>query len=457
MRPRLLLGAFFASAGLLHLFAVSANGQFILSNGTGDGSLTVGVDGFGSFGSSVGGETSNAIYDPIGSIGAAGTTFESGLFLSGPPTWLTSGSIGGSASLLNPEITGDSTSANSSFTQGALSFALEQEVVDSFDDSGNRVGTVLNQQYQITNAVDVPNSFTLTRYLDGDLLFDGSISDGGGVIERAGNFIAFETDTATGSAAASTFVGITSSVGLTSGGADSRFEVAPFSGLRTQISQGDILGNTVAQDLDFDGFIDTAFDVTLAVSNFISLAANETVTYTTQTLFGNAVPPAPGSSEALPLLPESNERPFVFNIEVEDPEERIWFDPEVTFGYLYEVDGVNVTSLTLPSESTIAQIGQYQLELFNGVDFDLAALLDPGETFDFAGLGVDRFRITNIDTGLLLDPDDPAAFPVGLTFANAGQVQLTITPLASAIPEPGSAILIASLGLMAGIRRRRNA
>ena len=197
--------------------------------------------------------------------------------------------------------------------------------------------------------------------------------------------------------------------------------------------------------------------MTLAVSNFISLAANETVTYTTQTLFGNAVPPAPGSSEALPLLPESNERPFVFNVEVEDPEERIWFDPEVTFGYLYEVDGVNVTSLTLPSESTIAQIGQYQLELFNGVDFDLAALLDPGETFDFAGLGVDRFRITNIDTGLLLDPDDPAAFPVGLTFANAGQVQLTITPLASAIPEPGSAILIASLGLMAGIRRRRNA
>ena len=196
--------------------------------------------------------------------------------------------------------------------------------------------------------------------------------------------------------------------------------------------------------------------MTLAVSNFISLAANETVTYTTQTLFGNAVPPAPGSSEALPLLPESNERPFVFNIEVEDPEERIWFDPEVTFGYLYDVDGVNVTSLALPSESTVPQIGQYQLELFNGFDFELAALLEPGDIFDFAGLGVDRFRITNIDTGLQLDPNDPAAFPVGLTFANAGQVQLTITPLTAAIPEPGSASLLMSLLLLASVRRRRS-
>ena len=83
----------------------------------------------------------------------------------------------------------------------------------------------------------------------------------------------------------------------------------------------------------------------------------------------------------------------------------------------------------------------------------LAALLDPGETFDFAALGVDRFRITNIDTGLQLDP---AAFPIGLTFANTGQVQLSITPLTNAIPEPSSSVLIASLVLMVGIRRRRN-
>ena len=86
----------------------------------------------------------------------------------------------------------------------------------------------------------------------------------------------------------------------------------------------------------------------------------------------------------------------------------------------------------------------------------LAALLDPGETFDFAALGVDRFRITNIDTGLQLDPADPAAFPIGLTFANTGQVQLSITPLTNAIPEPSSSVLIASLVLMVGIRRRRN-
>lgn len=454
--------AVLVAAVVLNFGLSGASGQtpFVLNNGTGDGTLTVGVDGFGSFGSSVGGATSNAIYDPVGEVEASGTTFQSGLFISGPPAWLTSGAIDFQGivgqNFPNPEVTGNSTSGSSSFTHGALSFSLEQALIDSFDDGGNRVGTVLNQRYAITNTVDVPNSFTLTRYLDGDLSFDGTITDGGGAILRDGNLIVFETDAADTGGAAPTFVGITSSVNLTTGGGTTRFGVEPFSTLVDQISQGAGLGNTIANDTNFDGIIDAAFDVTIAISNAISIAANQTVVYTTQTLFGTSEPPVPGSLEVLPLLPANNEPPFVFNVVVEDPDERIWFDPEVTYGYVYEIEGVNVTSVALPSELTVAQIGQYQLELFNGVDYDLLALLEPGQIFDFAGPGVDHFRITNIDTGLALDPNDPLAFPVGLTFAGTGQAQLTITPLAAAIPEPGSASLLMSLLLLASGRRRRS-
>ena len=53
-----------------------------LSTGTGDASLSVGVDGYGAFGSAVSftsGQAGEAVYDPVGSVAAASTTFESGI------------------------------------------------------------------------------------------------------------------------------------------------------------------------------------------------------------------------------------------------------------------------------------------------------------------------------------------------------------------------------------------
>lgn len=96
-----------------------------LSTGSGDGSLNVDLDGYGSFGSVVL-PSGDAIYDPIGTIGAASTTFESGVAIrlgnSGPRQFLTSGFIGSSGGLAAPPISGSSTTATSSFAFGSLNF-----------------------------------------------------------------------------------------------------------------------------------------------------------------------------------------------------------------------------------------------------------------------------------------------------------------------------------------------
>lgn len=89
-----------ATTAIFSVFGIPAT-AFTLSNGPGDGSITVGVDGFGSFGSAIDGEgTANARYNPIGRRGPAETTFESGVAIrfadGGSRTFLTSGDIGGS-------------------------------------------------------------------------------------------------------------------------------------------------------------------------------------------------------------------------------------------------------------------------------------------------------------------------------------------------------------------------
>lgn len=264
---------------------------FDLDNTPGDGTLQVGVDGFGSFGSSVGGTgTSNALYDPIGSQGLTGTTFESGVAIrfgdSGSRDFLTSGFIGGSGGLLNPEVTGTETQGNSSFNFGDLQFDLTQNV-ESLVDQGNQIGTELKQTYTITNTSNASVDFELVRYLDGDLLFDDSIIDGGGRLTDNGLEVLFEVDTGTGNEDSTTFVGITGEGRVTPD--TNRFEINSFPGLIDGIIAGDDLNNVINNDgLDDDQFIDegNGFDVTLALNNLFTLGAGETTTYTTSTSFG---------------------------------------------------------------------------------------------------------------------------------------------------------------------------
>ena len=188
----------------------------ILSTGTGDASLSVGVDGYGVFGSSMGADTTNAYYDPVGPIGQAGPlstrTWPSALGAAGALRILASGGMGG---LTDPAITGDGTSGTSSFTYEGLSFTLVQRVAPLLDSSNAQTGSLLVQTYNVHNTSAGPLDFEMIRYMDGDLYFDGSRIDGGGRIVSGGSEILFETDSGGSGATATTFVGITGSGGTT--------------------------------------------------------------------------------------------------------------------------------------------------------------------------------------------------------------------------------------------------
>jgi hypothetical protein len=268
---------------------------YSLTNGPGDGSVSVGVDGFGAFGSSIGADASNAVYDPVGGAPpAAGTTFESGVAIrmgsSGARTFLTSGAIGSSGGLTNPTVTGTTTSGSSSFSFGGLSFTLTQTLSPLFTGL-TQTGTYLTQSYSITNPGAITLDFEMVRYLDGDLLFDGSLTDGGGRLFAGSTEVLFEIDSATGAGTATTFVGITAEGGTIP--VAGRYEIDSFSGLRSRIISGTALDNTVTGDAgDADQFIDAGggYDVTLALNNVFSLAPGASTTYTTTTIFGAGAP-----------------------------------------------------------------------------------------------------------------------------------------------------------------------
>lgn len=183
----------------------------------GDGGVRVLVDPLGAFGSSTAG--ANAFYDPVGAIGSSGTTFESGVAIrfgdTGGRSFLSVGDIRGSGNLRSPGFTTVSnTSAESSFSFGDLDFDLTQ-TVDTLLTEGERTGSFLNQTYTITNPGDEAVTFELVRYIDGDLVFDGSFQDGGGLLTQDGREILFETDTAGEPETSTTFIGITSEGGVT--------------------------------------------------------------------------------------------------------------------------------------------------------------------------------------------------------------------------------------------------
>lgn len=265
---------------------------FTLSNAPGEGTVTVGVDGFGSFGSAVGTNSTNAVYNPVGPTLPAGTAFESGVAIGfgGSRTFLTSGTIGFSGGLQNPGVSGSPTSGTSTFVYNGLTFTLVQTLTPLTDFSGNVIGTQLTQTYSITNTSGGPLSFDLVRYFDGDLQYDGSIVDGGGRINVNGTEILFETDSATGSAEEATFIGITAEGGSIPAG---RYEIDVYDDLQSRIITGAPLDNiTTGDGADADEFIDAdnGYDVTLALANAFTLAPGETTVYVTSTLFGTGIP-----------------------------------------------------------------------------------------------------------------------------------------------------------------------
>lgn len=267
---------------------------YTMTNGPGDGTLTVGLDGYGAFGLAIGADATDAFYDPLGAIGPTATSFESGVAIGfgGTRSFLTSGLIGTSGGLPNPATAGTPTSGTSSFSFGVLSFTLTETLTGLFA-GPMQTGSILTQTYLITNTGTSLLGFDLVRYLDGDLEFDGSLIDGGGLlgIVGSGAEILFETDSATGASTSTTFVGITGTGGTTP--VTNRFEISSFSGLRSSIIAGSALGDFILGDsADADFFIDAGagYDVTLALRNVFSLGVGASTTYTTTTFFGSGSP-----------------------------------------------------------------------------------------------------------------------------------------------------------------------
>ncbi|MBE9007256.1 PEP-CTERM sorting domain-containing protein [Fortiea sp. LEGE XX443] len=150
----------------------------------------------------------------------------------------------------------------------------------------------------------------------------------------------------------------------------------------------------------------------------------------------------PGATPANPLLPVVIDDAFNFDFNIADPTQPVFIDPPVAIGYDYIVDlGPNITSVILPTG-----IGDDLYDLYNfdtiANDFvDSGIDITGGFAFDFAPGGVDRFRILGIEPSAGLDPNDITAFVTGLTFTNAGQVQLRQIPISqnttpTPVPEP---------------------
>jgi predicted nucleic acid-binding Zn ribbon protein len=253
----------------------------------GDGGLTVGVSSTGAFGSNTGVTgASDAQYDPIGIQGVGDTTYQSDLAFR-------IGSTGARqflSSLATNAVLGSSTGTvtNSSFIASGLKFELVQ-AVDDLKKDGQRTGSSLSQTYKITNPTSQAISFELVRYFDGDLLFDGSLADKGGKVTRNGQDILFETDSGDDASAPTTFVGITAKGGTDI--ASNRLEIGAFSSLRSRILSGNPLSDLIQGDTNGDSFIDgAAYDVTPAFRNVFEVAAGQSTTYVTETIFGSGAP-----------------------------------------------------------------------------------------------------------------------------------------------------------------------
>ena len=438
-----------SAAALLSSGAIAAT----LSTGVGDGSVVIDVGDFGA--------SSSALYDPLGELDAADTFFDSDVYMPSAVGRSTVGSMATDLSIISQ--TG--TQYVTSFNIGALSVLLTQTLTDSVDE-GSVTGSVLTQAFRITNT-GVQTSFDIVRYLDADLAFDNSRQDSGGIVQAGGTRVLFEIEADNVPGSETTFVGINAS---TSGNNTSpnalsqNYEFNEYSQLETDIQSGATLRNLIEGDSDGDGFIDGTYDVTMALQNFVTIPTNGTVTYTTSTLFGNAVPPTPGSTEALPLLPETigPDGGFEFEVLAEDivPGQVIWIDPVIATGYTYEVTGAEFTSVQLPSFASVPD-SDYTL-VVNGMSYSATS----GELIEFSSLTsetVSMFQILGIDVSLLLDPTDTAAFVTGIVLdflADAATV--TQTPITfdtdgtSPVPLPAGLVLLGtSLGAFGIVSRRR--
>ena len=422
--------------------ATTAEGSYVITNGSDDGDIAATLDPFGA--------SNYVLYDPVGPIGARDPVYYSAAVINtGNGLSYLAGSS--SAELISQT----ENQLVTSFSVGALGFTLTQTVQDTFEGT-TRTGSILTQTYAITNTSDAASVFSMLRYFDGDLYFnDSTLADGGGVLQQNGQLVLFETDASGSANDNDTFVGITAA-----GGTQAGYAVQQCCGIHTYP-----LPNTVDGDTNGDNFVDTAYDVTLQLQRDFNVAAGQTQYFTTTTLFGNGVPPAPGSQESLPLIDENPttnaEGVQVYSFDIPEnyqPQRVIWIDPIVAVGYVYAVNnGATFFSVTAPSLASVNDTDGYTLTFGSTV----VALL-AGQTYVF-GAGVNSFTLNGINPALGLDPNNPTAFVTGIALnaIQTGSTVLTMTPIEQdyntpLTPLPASIwLMVAGMGGLASLRRRK--
>jgi hypothetical protein len=258
-----------------------------LSTGTADGQVVLNVNGFGNM------TSGGALYNPVGAGVSASTIYYSTLFYR-------IGNTGARADISTGTLvsfSGNNTTRTSVFTLAGLSVALTQSVTNLLDTNGVQTGSQLTQSYSFTNLSNSAISLDLARYIDGDLLFDGSLTDGGGRLTSNGAPLLFEIDSATGAGTSSTFLGL-----YNTGGTQNGYRIDNYSTLATFLANGQALDNAITNDANNDGFIDAGagYDVALGLGSLFSIAAGGTGTLSTVTLFGSGAP----GSVVTPSVPE---------------------------------------------------------------------------------------------------------------------------------------------------------
>ena len=133
-----------------------------------------------------------------------------------------------------------------------------------------------------------------------------------------------------------------------------------------------------------------------------------------------------------------------------------YIDPAYASGFEYQA-GTGPLFSSVIAPAGIGVNNGFSLYLWNGTDYVFDQRILGGVEFDFLN-PVDRFQLRGIPASAAIDPNNPAGFITGLTFASAGQFdgfQIAIT----SVPEPASwALMISGFGLVgASMRRRKRA
>ena len=144
--------------------------------------------------------------------------------------------------------------------------------------------------------------------------------------------------------------------------------------------------------------------------------------------------------------------------------ETYYFDPPITVGYTYAVEGADFQSVTAPTFASVADPDGYTLTYVDADGNLVSVALAAGETHVFSTV-ISEFFLYGIDEALGLGAGGD--FVLGIAFTNIdpnGELRLTQTGYgidldefdADAVPLPAGAILLLTgLGAGAGLRRGR--